>query len=156
MKNFLKKNCDVIFLWLFIFLVAGLGSLFVNLGMEWYAGLSVPNEWIPNVVIPIVWTVIYLSFGIILTVLLKKGLTTKKIVILGVINGVLNIFWCLVFFTLNQLLFGNIIIIINTFFGFVLLWELSKIKTWFVNILWIYPIWLLLATALNNALWILN
>ncbi len=156
MKEFLKNNLNIILTWLFIFFVAGLGSLFVNLEMAWYEGLNKPSQWIPNIVIPIMWTVIYLSFGIILTILYKNQQINKRIIVLGIINGLMNILWCLVFFTLNQLLLGNIIIILNAFFGILLLCEMVKIKFWYVNILWLYPIWLLLATTLNNALWILN
>ena len=156
MKEFCKNNLNIILTWLFIFLVAGLGSLFVNLGMTWYEGLNKPSQWIPNIVIPIMWTVIYLSFGVIFTILYKKQEINKRIIVLGIINGLMNILWCLVFFTLNQLLLGNIIIILNAFFGILLLCEIAKIKYWYVNILWLYPIWLLLATSLNNALWILN
>ena len=156
MKTFIKKNLDIIILIIFIALVAGLGSLFVNLGMSWFNNLTTPKQWIPNFVIPIVWTTIYLLFAIIMSILFKQNLVNKKTIWLGIINGILNILWCLVFFTLQQLLLGAIIIIINAFFATALLIELAKIKKWYVNILWIYPIWIFIATSLNIALWILN
>ena len=156
MKTFIKKNLDIIILIIFIALVAGLGSLFVNLGMSWFNNLTTPKQWIPNFVIPIVWTTIYLLFAIIMSILFKQNLVNKKTIWLGIINGILNILWCLVFFTLQQLLLGAIIIIINTFFATALLIELAKIKKWYVNILWIYPIWIFIAPSLNIALWILN
>ena len=86
----------------------------------------------------------------------SQNLVNKKTIWLGIINGILNILWCLVFFTLQQLLLGAIIIIINAFFATALLIELAKIKKWYVNILWIYPIWIFIAPSLNIALWILN
>jgi tryptophan-rich sensory protein len=49
-----------------ILVVAVLGSIFVNLGMDWFNSLIRPSQWIPNIIIPIVWTVIYITFGIIL------------------------------------------------------------------------------------------
>ena len=156
MKTFIKKNLDIIILIIFIALVAGLGSLFVNLGMSWFNNLTTPKQWIPNFVIPIVWTTIYLLFAIIMSILFKQNLVNKKTIWLGIINGILNILWCLVFFTLQQLLLGAIIIIINAFFATALLIELAKIKKWYVNILWIYPIWIFIAPSLNIALWILN
>ena len=38
-----------------IILVAVLGSVFVNLGMEWFNSLTTPSQWLPNFIIPIVW-----------------------------------------------------------------------------------------------------
>ena len=156
MKDFLKNNLNIIITLVAVFLVAGLGSLFVNMGLEWLEGLNKPSEWIPNFVIPIVWSIIYLSFAIIFSILLKQKLVSKKLIILSIVNGILNILWCLVFFTLNQLLLGNILIILNAFFGALLLLEMIKTSKLYVNLLWIYPIWLFVATTLNLSLWILN
>ena len=51
-----------------ILVVAVLGSIFVNIGIDWFNSLNKPSQWIPNIVIPIVWTIIYLTFGVILTI----------------------------------------------------------------------------------------
>ncbi len=127
MKQFFKENYKIIIICLSVLVVAGVGSIFVNLGMDWYAGLTKPTEWIPNFVIPLVWSVIYLLFAIILSILSKQNLLTKKTIYLCVFNGIFNVLWCLVFFTLNQLFIGNIIIIINAFIGVFLLISLSRI-----------------------------
>ena len=126
MKDFFKNNKYIIILCLSILFVADIGSIFVNLRMEWFNTLLKPNEWIPNFVIPIMWTIIYILFAIFLSISIKNKSLSSNVVILSVINGVLNILWCLVFFALNQLLLGNIIIIINTFFGTLLVNEIVK------------------------------
>ena len=156
MKDFFKNNKYIIILCLSILFVAGMGSIFVNLGMDWFNTLLKPSEWIPNFVIPIMWTIIYILFAILLSISIKNKSLSSNVVILSVINGVLNILWCLVFFALNQLLLGNIIIIINTFFGTLLVNEIVKNNKWYYFLSVIYPIWLYLATSLNTALWILN
>lgn len=139
-----------------IVLVASLGSIFVNLGMNWFDSLKKPSEWIPNIVIPIVWTIIYLSFAIINFFWIRKGGIPKTTWILMIVNGALNIVWCLLFFTLKQLFIGNIAIILNLIAG-VLLWvSIYKEEKLYAYILSIYPIWLSIATSLNLALWILN
>ena len=51
-----------------IVLVAVLGSVFVNLGMDWFDGLTKPSQWIPNWVIPVVWTIIYITFAVVLLI----------------------------------------------------------------------------------------
>ena len=150
----MKKN-----IWFIIggvVLVAGLGTLFTQLGMGWFDGLIKPKEWIPSYVIPIVWTVIYLLFIYVLIKWNSRRPLTKENVILLSINGFLNILWCLVFFTLNQLLLGNIIIIINALFALRLYFEICKEDAMNGLIISIYPIWLCIATTLNTALWILN
>lgn len=155
-KNFIKNNFKYLLIILSIALIAGLGSVFVNLGMNWFNKLIKPSQWIPNFVIPIAWTIIYLSFIVILILILKNNTFNKITISLLIINGILNVLWCLIFFTLQQTLLGNIIIILNSFFATLLLINLLKYNKWYINILWIYPIWIFLATSFNLALWILN
>ena len=139
-----------------IVLVAILGSVFVNLGMEWFNFLTKPTQWIPNFVIPIVWTIIYILF---IVVLLLINIITKfsiKTIILLITNGVLNVLWCLIFFALNLTLLGNIFIVVNLVFGVWLFVDLQKYKKQYTYLLVTYPTWLCIATTLNMALWILN
>lgn len=150
----MKKN--VIITLSSILLVAVLGTVFAQLGMSWFDGLVKPKEWIPSFIIPIVWTVIYLLFVYVLLKWQSRETLTKENIILLVINGVLNVLWCLVFFTLNQLLLGNIIIIINALFALRLYFEICKVDAMNGLIISLYPIWLCIATTLNIAVWILN
>lgn len=139
-----------------IILVAVLGSVFVNLGMEWFNILSKPTQWIPNFVIPIVWTIIYIAFTVILSLLSNNTKFSIKTIVLLALNGLFNIVWCLLFFTFNLTFLGNIAIILNLILGFWVFINLLEYKEWYVYILLIYPIWLSIATSLNLALWILN
>ena len=139
-----------------IVLVAVLGSVFVNLGMDWFNALLKPSQWIPNWIIPVVWTVIYLIFAIVLLIWTSKESLKKSTIALLITNGILNILWCLVFFTLNLTFIGNIVIILNLIAGIVLwinIFNQNKTYAYWVSI---YPIWLSIATTLNLALWILN
>ena len=135
-KNFIKNNFKYLLIILSIALIAGLGSVFVNLGMNWFNKLIKPSQWIPNFVIPIAWTIIYLSFIVILILILKNNTFNKITISLLIINGILNVLWCLIFFTLQQTLLGNIIIILNSFFATLLLINLLKYNKWYINILW--------------------
>ena len=151
-----NKTLQIILIWISLIIVAVLGSIFVNLGMDWFMNLNKPNEWIPNILIPIVWTVIYLTFAIVLSIWANKENLPKNIIILLIINGILNILWCLLFFTLNLLFVGNIAIILNLIFGYKLLFDINRENSIYAWILAIYPTWLSIATTLNLALWILN
>lgn len=139
-----------------VVIVASLGSLFVNLGLDWFDKLNKPTEWIPNFVIPIVWTIIYSITAIGLFRILGREKLEKETVILFIINGILNILWCLIFFTLRAKFFGLITIIINLIFSILLLKNLKKNFLSFYYALSIYPIWLSIATSLNLAIWIMN
>ena len=150
----MKKN--IIITIVSILSVAILGTIFAQIGMGWFDGLIKPKEWIPSFIIPIVWTVIYLLFAYVLIKWQNKKPLTKENIILLIINGVLNVLWCLVFFTLNQLLLGNIIIIINALFALRLYFEICKEDAMNGLIISIYPIWLCIATTLNIAVWLLN
>ena len=103
-----------------ILIVAVLGSIFVNLGMEWFNTLTKPTQWIPNVIIPIVWTVIYLIFAIVISIWISKSRLPKSVTILLIINGIFNVLWCLVFFTLKLTFIGNIVIILNLIMAYLL------------------------------------
>ena len=152
-----KSNSLKIFLAIAsIVVVAVLGSVFVNLGMDWFDMLDKPMQWIPNIVIPIMWTIIYIIFGIVLTIWIIKGGIPKDVVVWLIINGVLNVVWCLVFFTLNLTFVGNIVIVLNLIAGIVLYLRIYRQEPLYAIITSIYPIWLCLATTLNTALWILN
>ena len=139
-----------------ILIVAVLGSVFVNLGSDWFNSLDKPSQWIPNIVIPIVWTVVYVVFGILLSVWVSREPIPMKIVVWLFINGILNILWCLVFFTLELTFLGNIVIILNLWAGIILFYQIYNHKSLYGLIVSIYPVWLSIATTLNTAMWILN
>ena len=139
-----------------IVLVAVLGSVFVNIGMDWFNELNKPSQWIPNIVIPIVWTIIYLAFAVIFFFWVRAGGVPKEILFWGIVNGILNVLWCLVFFTLNQLFLGLIVIVLNLVAGWIFWGKIISQNKLYGRILTIYPLWLSIATCLNLALWILN
>ena len=152
----MSKNIKIIISILSVILVAILGSVLVNLGMEWFNELNKPSQWISNLIIPIMWTIIYTITAVILFLWYRKGEIPKTTLILFVVNGILNVLWCLTFFTLKLTFIGNIVIVLNLIAG-VLLWvsvnKYEKIYSYFLSI---YPIWLSIATTLNLTFWILN
>lgn len=152
-KNETKK---IIITVISVVIVAVLGSVFVNLGSDWFAGLNKPSQWIPDFIIPIVWTVIYVSFAIVLSIWINKEDLQKSVIVLLILNGIFNVLWCLIFFTLNLTFIGNIVIVLNLILAYALILEMKKFKPIYALILSIYPVWISIATTLNTALWILN
>ena len=151
-----QKIINALFVIFPIALVAVLGSVFVNIGMEWFNGLTKPTQWIPNIVIPIVWSVVYLSFAVVLIIWQNKTEIPLSTKILLIVNGILNVLWCLTFFALKLTFVGNIVIILNLVAGIILWLNIFKQQKLFSYILSIYPVWLSVATTLNLAMWILN
>ncbi|MBR2467556.1 MAG: tryptophan-rich sensory protein [Clostridia bacterium] len=150
------KTSKIIISIISVLVVAGLGSLFVNLGMDWFNSLAKPSQWIYNFIIPIMWTIIYLATCVVLYLWISNGDISTKVAVLFVINGILNVLWCLIFFTMHLTFLGNVVIVANTIFAVVLLYQIFKYNEFYGYLLSIYPIWLCLATTLNLACWILN
>lgn len=156
MNNFFKSYWKYVIVVLSIALVAGLGSLFVNLGLDWFEKLEKPTNFIPSFVIPIVWSIIYTTYAIILCIWLKNENLPMHTLVFLILNGIFNILWCLVFFTLNNTLLGLIVIVLNLILAILLTIDIYKKIPLFSYILSIYPVWLCLATCLNLSTWILN
>ena len=141
---------------LLVALVAILGSIFTNSGLDWFSTLNKPSNWIPNYVIPIVWSIIYSAFTIYIIYLVKHNKLSKCLKILLIINGILNVIWCFIYFGLQNILLGLIVIVLNLILSIILsLHILLDNKKW-GYLLIIYPTWLTIATCLNLATWILN
>lgn len=151
-----SKTIKILIIVASILTVAILGSIFVNLGMDWYATLARPSQWVPDILIPIMWTIIYLSFAIVLAIWVNKTILPKSTLILLIVNGIINVLWCLLFFTFNLTLIGNITIILNLIFAILLTINIYKNQKSYAYILSIYPLWVCIATTLNTAIWILN
>ena len=156
MSIFKNKTFQIVLSFVVIALVAGVGSVFVSIGMPWFDALAKPSQWIPNVVIPIVWTIVYGLFAVINFFWIKNNGVSKTTTILMFVNAFLNLLWCLVFFTFNLTFVGNIFIILNLIAGILLWVSIYKENKLYSYILSLYPIWLSIATTLNLALWILN
>lgn len=139
-----------------IVFIAVVGSILVNIGMDWFNLLDKPNQFIPSFVIPIVWTVIYLTFTIVLCIWTNRQPFKKSTILLLVFNGIFNILWCLFFFTLNQTFIGIISIVIVLILSYLLIVNIFKQKPIYAYFTAIYPLWVSIATTLNLALWILN
>ena len=157
MKEETKKIIiNILIAVLTVAVVAVVSTIFTNTKSDWYLSLKQPSETVPEIVFPIVWSTIYILFALFIYFNLKNEKFNGKLTTLLIINGILNILWCLVFFTLHQLLLGLICIVLNLIFGFVLLNEINKSNKLFGYLLFIYPIWLSIATCLNLSAWNLN
>ena len=141
---------------LIIVFVAVLGSVFVGLGIDWYSTLIKPTEWPPSFLFGIVWTVIYVLTAITLFIWQKHSKVPTVIYVLFIVNEILNVLWCLIYFTINQLFISLIIILLNLIAAVWLVIKINKTNGFYAALLLIYPVWISIATTLNLATWVLN
>lgn len=139
-----------------ILIVAILGSVFVNMGIDWFNLLVRPTQFVPTVLIPIIWTIIYIDFAIVLCLWWDKSRFPKTTIFLLVINSVFNVLWCFLFFALGYTFWGLVSIVLLLIMSYVLIVNIFKQNRLYAYLLSIYPIWVSIATTLNLALWILN
>ena len=151
-ENILKYGNPI----LLVAVVALLGTIFTNNGLDWLKTLNKPSFWLPDYVIPIVWTVIYSSFTIYLIYLVKNNKGNQTLISLLILNGLLNILWCLVYFDFKNIILGLIVILLNLMASILLSINIFKTNKKWGYYLLIYPTWLSIATCLNLATWILN
>ena len=156
MKTKSQKILNYIVIIASILIVAGLGSLFVNLGMDWFDSLKKPSEFVPSFVIPIVWSIVYIIFAVVLCLWVTNDDIPTKTFVLLIINAVLNVLWCLLFFTLNSSFLGVVLIVLLLICAWLLVNEIYKFKKLYGYLTLLYPVWVSIATGLNLALWILN
>ena len=156
MKTLKSKIISYVIILISISVIAGIGSLFVNLGMDWYMTLDKPSQFVPNFLIPIVWTVIYVVFAAVLCFMVGNVNYNTKTIILLTISGVLNVVWCLLFFALNLTFWGVISIILLLMSSYLVILDLLKYNKVYIYFTIIYPMWVSIATTLNLSLWILN
>lgn len=131
---------------------AGLiGAIFTSSAIPvWYATLNQPPITPPNWLFAPMWITLYTLMGISLYLIWKKGLKKNKIgVKLFLIQWVLNALWSIIFFGMNELLFGLIEIIFLWFFILFTIIEFRETDKCAAYLLIPYLAWVTIATILN-------
>ena len=109
----------------------------------------------PKIVFPIVWSILYLLFGISFY-LANKDYENKKITSSAIINLILNYSWTFIFFKLKMYIISAIelvLIILSTIKFIIELYKENKIAA---LLQFPYLVWLLVALYLNIGVIILN
>lgn len=135
-----------------VLLTAYICSQFTHAGIvSWYDDLPRPPLTPPNMVFPIMWSIIYglLIFATLIVLLKPDGKERRKANNLFILQLLLQILWCYVFFAQGYLGLGLLIIIlldIAVFRQIVVYAKISKPASW---LLYPYYLWLIFATFLN-------
>lgn len=110
----------------------------------WYPTLNKPVLTPPNIVFPIVWSIIYLCMGISVGLLiLSDGVKRKMVLFLFIFQLFLNFLWSILFFYFENPLLGFIdILMLDIFVMYYIIKSYPINKTssilFFPYILWIF------------------
>lgn len=139
-----------------VILVAVSGFLFTSSNMEWFNSLNEPVFSPPDWLFGLVWGIIYVIYMFIIYSLLNRNELDKTTLILLLINGILNIAWCAVFFGLQSLVGGLIVLILHLIVAVLLSLAILKKNNVLGYLSLTLPVWLIFATGLNIGLIIVN
>jgi benzodiazapine receptor len=141
--------------------VAGLIGSFATFPSipTWYASLAKPPFNPPNWIFGPVWTTLYTLMGIAAFLVWRKGIKNREVKIaLGIflVQLVLNTLWSVVFFGLNSLAGGLVVIVVLWVAILLSIMTFFRISKAAGALLIPYILWVSFATILNFSLWQLN
>lgn len=143
-------------------LVGASGAIFTSIGLEaWYGTLIRPDVAPPNWVFGPVWSGLFALMGIAVWRLWKAGVVdgheeASWALTVFAIHFVVNLAWSAVFFGLQSLWGGLVVIAILWVFIVTLIRIFARIDRWAGLLLIPYLLWVTFAAYLNYAFWILN
>ncbi len=145
--------------WVLIcFAVGLLASYFQNDALTmWYPLLRRSSITPPNIVFPIVWSILYLLMGISAGIVQGSGCETRRLVLtVFIVQLVLNFLWCITFFTMRNPLLGLLDILLldaMVLLYIVLSYRVNRVASFlFIP----YIVWLMIATYLNAYIYVHN
>ncbi len=137
-----------------------IGSIFtISQVNSWYLTLNKPFFNPPSWVFSPVWTTLFILMGISLYIVWNKGIerrNVKKALYIFGIQLILNVSWSAVFFGMENLLGGLIVIILLWIAIFITIIRFKKISKPAAYLLIPYIAWVTFAGLLNLVIWIIN
>lgn len=136
-------------------IVGGIIGLIISDSID-YDTLTKPFLSPPSLLFPIMWTVLYFLMGISYGILKIRHLDDTKIKIIYYLQLFVNAFWSIFFFSLKWRLFSFIwILLLDFLVGWMIVLFYRKNKT--ASLLQLpYLFWILFASYLNLAIYLLN
>ena len=136
-------------------IIGGIVGLIISSSID-YNSLEKPFLAPPSIAFPIMWTILYILMGISYGILKSKKLTNSEIDLIYYIQLGVNSLWSIFFFLVKWRLFSFIWIIILAILIIVMILKFYN-KNKLAGLLQIpYLLWVLFASYLNIAIYILN
>lgn len=146
-------------MWVIICFAVGLvASYFQNESLTvWYPMLQRSSITPPNIVFPIVWSILYLLMGISAGLVSATTHVNRGFVLsVFVVQLLLNFLWCITFFAMRNPLLGLINILLLDALVIIYIIISFRVNRW-ASVLFVpYILWLAIATYLNAYIYIYN
>lgn len=140
---------------IFPIIIGALVGLIISRSID-YNYLQKPPLSPPSIVFPIIWTIIYFLMGISYAILKSNNLVDKSTKVIYYLQLFFNALWSIIFFTFKLRLFAFIWIIVLAVLVIIMIIEFYK-KNRTAGIIQIpYLLWILFASYLNLAVYLLN
>jgi tryptophan-rich sensory protein len=148
-----KVNWKVLIISLVVvYSVALIGGLFTssNVNTDWYESVKISIT-PPNWVFPIVWNILFflIALSLYFAWIKSNKKQKKKIAIVFGINFILNIFWSILFFTMQNPVasfFEILFLLLSIKLMIIVTWRINKISSY---LLIPYLLWVAFAGVLN-------
>ena len=141
-------------------LLAGLGSSVFTLTSipTWYAALNKPWFTPPNAAFGPVWTILYILMGLALFLIWRSPRTRTRDIGIALFAAqlIVNVVWTLVFFGLQNTLYGLLTIVPLWILIAATIYQFYKVDRRASYLLVPYIVWVTIATALNASVYLLN
>lgn len=143
-----------------VLLLGTISAMFSNSGYEndWFASLRLPSFMPPAAAFPIAWTILYISLGIVLAMILHaRGAQGRGLLIgLFLLQLAVNYAWSPTFFGSGQVLLALGLVAVMIMLTLVLIARLWKVRRAAALLMLPYLAWLCFAAALNYQVLVLN
>lgn len=139
--------------------VCGLSAFLTRKGTAAFKLVKKPPFTPPDIVFPIVWTILFTLMGIsAYIVYIKPAAKTLKSSALTVyaIQLAVNFFWSIIFFNLSAYLFAFVWIILLLVWIICMIYAFRKVSKAAAFLQIPYMLWVILAAYLNMGVYILN
>lgn len=136
-------------------IIGGIVGLIISGSID-YNSLQKPFLAPPSILFPIVWTILYILMGVSYGILKSKSLIEPRTKFIYYLQLFVNATWSIFFFTLKWRLFAFIWIILLDLLVIIMIIEFYK-KNKIAGLIQIpYLLWVLFASYLNLAVYLLN
>jgi len=151
----MKTNYKLVFkILVCTFLIGNLFAFSVVTNMDKYNSLIKPFQ-IPNIIFPIVWTILFILMSISFYLITQK-VDDKKYLYIYLAQLIVNSLWTLIFFGLGKYLFAFIWLIVLIILIIIMMIKYYPINKISFILLIPYLVWVIFAGYLNYMIYILN
>lgn len=139
--------------------VGGLGAIITNIGMEEFEQLRKPPLSPPQLVFPIVWTILYLLMGVSLYLTMMAHPQEKEKKEAYWLYGVqlaLNLLWTVLYFALGMRMVAFFVLLTLLAVSWIMAAKMARLRPVAGRLQIPYLIWLVFAGYLNMGVYLLN